>query len=871
MRPRPAGLAAVVALAAAGAAHAQQGSLQVTAAAQTLTGESRRLAGQYPFEPDFGVLWLQPGSTFSNFELELRATTRAGELRRGRSHVAARDGKFGGLSWTFEGGDTYFIPPYGNYRFSNLFTPAVTFAGGSASARSSRTFLSIVGGRATIMRNIFGTDPDPLGQTIGAAALTRQVSERVELTVHASRIRNTGLTEIDFTTAASDQAGGGGRLRISRTIDVTGDASLVSYRRIGMRDRQRDVSAMLGANWLLSRGWVQLNASRFSAGELPVFNNSLQDREGLFATGEYDLWSRSRGFAGVDVFRNNLHSSGSGGDPRPEGMNSRVFGGLRLRVTPRSTVTLRAESGARVLRPVRTPFSVGIDRESDTGSLGVEWQATYRHVTGYARYTRRENIDRQSVDATFSQHDAFGQLFLNLSATTQVFGLANVARNTTGTGAETVYWQAGGGTQLQTFRQNLWLRLEGTASRNTDFLTGTFVPGQSIGLGLNGQLTRQTTLGLNVYADRAPSASFSGSPWLTRSTVRLTQTLQTGRPPLTTSGAPGARRSRATASVTGSVFADWNGNGVQDPGEGPIADIPLLVGDAGLRTSREGRFAFVNVPAGLQYVGLDVSAVPVDFNPPRIARLQIDLADGETRRLDFGLVPLGSVHGRIVRDINNNGTADGEDLPVDGAVVVLDGGVRSERAEKGRFAFEAVPSGTHVVQLLTESLPEGATVRNDASVPVALSRDGLGADVTFLVSVEQRQEIRRVFPATTDRRASPQPPPLDPRTARRPARAPAASTPPESSSVPRTPRGSDVMGRYVIQVAALRSASKAQSLAAALAAGGFPAYLDETMPDGLTRVRVGPYDTRAAAQEAARVLEKRGGERPWVIGGRKGG
>jgi len=42
-------------------------------------------------------------------------------------------------------------------------------------------------------------------------------------------------------------------------------------------------------------------------------------------------------------------------------------------------------------------------------------------------------------------------------------------------------------------------------------------------------------------------------------------------------------------------------------------------------------------------------------------------------------------------------------------------------------------------------------------------------------------------------------------------------------------------------------------------------YLDQTMADGLTRIRVGPYDTRAAAQEAARVLEKRAGEKPWVV------
>ena len=36
----------------------------------------------------------------------------------------------------------------------------------------------------------------------------------------------------------------------------------------------------------MSRGWFQINASRFSPGDFPVLNASLQDRSGLFTAGD---------------------------------------------------------------------------------------------------------------------------------------------------------------------------------------------------------------------------------------------------------------------------------------------------------------------------------------------------------------------------------------------------------------------------------------------------------------------------------------------------------------------------------------------------------------------------------------------------------
>ena len=61
-------------------------------------------------------------------------------------------------------------------------------------------------------------------------------------------------------------------------------------------------------------------------------------------------------------------------------------------------------------------------------------------------------------------------------------------------------------------------------------------------------------------------------------------------------------------------------------------------------TARDGQFTFLNVPAGAQDVGLDLNALPVDFDAPSASSVVLELSRGETKRVAFALVPLvGSV------------------------------------------------------------------------------------------------------------------------------------------------------------------------------------------------------------------------------------
>lgn len=877
MRPLLRGLAAFALLGAAPpyAAFAQQGTVQVFGAAHTVQGPATRIAGER-FEPDVGVQWFQPGTRFGLLQMELRGTSRDGKPHLGKSFVAFRDARVGGITWTIQAGDTHFSPAIGEYRFANLATPALTFAGGALEARTARTTTSVLVGRATAWRNIFGADAQTLDQDLALARTQIRVDEQLEVSARASRIRTRDLAEFQFSIAASDQAGMGARLVLTPAVQLIGDAGIVSYRRRGSDTREVDASALAGASILLARGWFQFNASRFSPGELPVLSQPLNDRQTLFAAGEYDVFRRLRLFGSWESFVTNLYAEASDSSPwqNPPTEGTRVTGGIRLPFGARSSVAFRVEDGDRRSRYV----GAALTRVSDTGVASAEWQTTLGRLTGFVRHARRESVQADEVAGTFTQNDSSAHLVYDASRMLQLFGSTVATHMTRAAGGASTYWQVSGGGQAQLSKRRLWFRAEGTLSWNVDELSARVVPHEGLMVGVNGEIAMNTMLGLNVHADRVAGIS-DEDDWVTRSSLRLTRSFSTGSPLHAPGTIASASRVGGTGTLAGLVFADWNANGQRDPGEGPLENIPIRLANLGhTTTSGTGEFAFTNVPIGMQQVGIDLQSLPVDFDAPAVPQVQIQLGRGDRKRLAFGLVPLGSISGRVVRDANGNGQADANEKPLDGAVVVLDNGARSEQVRGGRFRFEAVPAGEHTLQILVESLPEGAAIVGAASVRALLGRDALAAELDFVVDVQQRPEIRRVFPpgGTPEHprpaRASAEPPAASTASSARPrARAATqAATPPPLAreSVPGLARPVDRLQQFAVQVAALNDPLRARRLAEELRAAGYAAYLVEPPaddPDAPFRVRVGGFTTQNDAQRAASALGRARREKLWVV------
>ena len=164
----------------------QQGSVQITAAAQAIQGDTSRTGGQPLLEPDYGVSWLQPGTRFGIFQLELRGTRRDGLPHLGKTFVGVRDLKYRGLAWSFEAGDTYFTPAIGDYRFANLAAPSLTFVGGGVSGRSPRT--ASASSRAGPQRGATCSAPTPTRSTSRSSSDVRVTGRPIDSSSRRARL-----------------------------------------------------------------------------------------------------------------------------------------------------------------------------------------------------------------------------------------------------------------------------------------------------------------------------------------------------------------------------------------------------------------------------------------------------------------------------------------------------------------------------------------------------------------------------------------------------------------------------------------------------------------------------------------------------------
>lgn len=734
----------IAALLTSSPAAAQQGSVQVLSGTLVTTGAPERTGMVQSYQPDFGFSWLQPGTEFGTVQLEVHAVRNDNDPRLGRGLFSLHGMKRAGLTWNLEFGDTTHTPYVTHYGLTNLFAPAVTFRGGTVSAVNARTSFSLTVGRVTVFRDMFGADAQALGQTLLVGRFTEKVNNRLEITAHASRVRTTDLGQFTYTMRSSEEAGAGVRYRLTPTWRVVADAGMTSYQRRDSTQAEHGPSALVGAQWTGVNGSFELNAHRFSPGEFSVFNYGYNDQDGVFAAGQYAILNRLRVDGGWELFRTNLAASNDPSQTQALTTGARARAGLRLMLSPHLSFGARIEEGSRHAGPSR--YSVGY--ESDAGSTSFDTQLTLGRWDAFGRYEWRTDVSVNGTSVTFAQHDVSAQVFFRPTVHIQLSSAAQISerRGTNGEGQS--FWQASVGGQVQSGSQRVLARAEVLVSGNRDFQTDFVTPRNGLNLGLNGRLTRHLSVTLDAYVDRSPLPSATAvSPWATRTLVRLVYTLPTR---VSSSGnispnrAAGSRR--GTSEVEGGVFIDWNGNGIQDPGEDGLAGVAVALDDVERATTgRDGSFRFSHVAAGGHALRIDLATLPADYDPPAASPLDLTLGRGDRRTATVGVLPLGDVDGTVFRDVNGDGVRGDGDTPVNGAVVVLDDGRRTEVTRQGQFHFPGVGLGSHTVRLLLESLPEDATLAGPSEITVQASRQQRAASASFLVKTEKRPEIRKVF------------------------------------------------------------------------------------------------------------------------------
>jgi uncharacterized repeat protein (TIGR01451 family) len=219
------------------------------------------------------------------------------------------------------------------------------------------------------------------------------------------------------------------------------------------------------------------------------------------------------------------------------------------------------------------------------------------------------------------------------------------------------------------------------------------------------------TVGAATYECSAPSFNFDN--------CEFTHNLSSGQ---TATGDSFGNFQRA--SVSGIVFDDPNGNGVQDINEGTTDGVTIYldgsnsqpandqfdVGEASTLTANGGAYSFTNLIPG-NYTVREVPPTGTQCTFPGGTDATCEYpspTSGQNITTDnFGNAAPGSITGTKFEDLNANGTKDGSDSGLGGVTIYVDannnnaldtGEAQTTTAADGTWTLTDIPAGTRTVR-----------------------------------------------------------------------------------------------------------------------------------------------------------------------------
>ncbi len=182
-------------------------------------------------------------------------------------------------------------------------------------------------------------------------------------------------------------------------------------------------------------------------------------------------------------------------------------------------------------------------------------------------------------------------------------------------------------------------------------------------------------------------------------------------------------------TVSGTVFLDVNGSGIQDPNEPGISGVTmkLMNSEGGVSqtdiTDNDGNYAFSGVSAGTYRVQ---ETDPAGYTSTTNNIVPLSIISGGSAGANFGDKIQGTISGHVFLDINGSGIQNADEPGISGVTVKLlnsQGGVlKTDNTEaNGSYGFTGVTSGAYKVQ---ETDPAGYISTTDNTVPVSVTGSG---------------------------------------------------------------------------------------------------------------------------------------------------
>jgi len=156
--------------------------------------------------------------------------------------------------------------------------------------------------------------------------------------------------------------------------------------------------------------------------------------------------------------------------------------------------------------------------------------------------------------------------------------------------------------------------------------------------------------------------------------------------------------------ISGVVFKDLDGNGLQNNSEPGMADIVIRVGKKSAKTNKEGQYA-TSIRAKKIVVAMNTGSIPQGFLLSTDLEKEVEIQHLQSFRINFGLTARTSIYGVVFVDDNKNKALDRRDKRISNMKLTLDGKQTTKSNADGTYYFENVTPGKHTLILDVNSLP----------------------------------------------------------------------------------------------------------------------------------------------------------------------
>jgi hypothetical protein len=170
----------------------------------------------------------------------------------------------------------------------------------------------------------------------------------------------------------------------------------------------------------------------------------------------------------------------------------------------------------------------------------------------------------------------------------------------------------------------------------------------------------------------------------------------------------------------------------------PLRGVSVRLGKYSAVSDAQGRYQFKCVPAGAYSLSVAQESIPADYKAT-LQEKQLAVNDDTEARMNFSLVPLASISGRVYLDKNGNRAYDlGEG--VEGVAVLANDRATSSNKD-GCFGFYNLEPGKFTIRIEMEGLDKSYRMPGANQIEVELRPGESVADVEFRLEEQKKPVI----------------------------------------------------------------------------------------------------------------------------------